>query len=72
MKGRGLGEHHRCSSSSEHEIAIVGLDYFFITPVGMHLRSEKSEYFSFEESPDGEAALTKAIEDQHTIPLFSS
>ena len=43
MMGRGLGEQRGRHQGREHEIAIVGVDYFYVTSKGVEDREELSD-----------------------------
>ena len=52
LLGRGLDDQHR-ASAEKSGIAIVGLDYFYMTAGGIKFRKDLEQ----EENPTGEAAL---------------
>ena len=40
VKGRGLGEQRGTHAGRDHEVPIVGLDYFYMTEKGLENRSD--------------------------------
>ena len=56
--GRGLGEQHRSRAGRERNIAIVGMDYWYMTDVGLLKRSE----LDMPENEQGDTALDEARE----------
>ena len=58
MMGRGLGEQRGRHQGREHEIAIVGVDYFYVTSRGVEDRKELDE--EFPETSEGEAKMQAA------------
>ena len=61
--GRGTGEQHRRDAEKQRSIAIVGIDYWYITSSIMKKRSELEQA----EDSEGEVQLTAAREDGSII-----
>jgi len=61
--GRGTGEQHRRDAEKQRSIAIVGMDYWYITSGAMRKRSELDQA----EDADGELQLTAAREEGSII-----
>ena len=59
VMGRGLGEQRGRHHQREHDIAIVGVDYFFITAKGVQRRPEMMEEYAMD--PEGRRGYSRTV-----------